>query len=152
GSRPLPADPAGARAREHACRLMGQSLRQTVWDPVAGHLGNAKRVFVVLDGGLQMVNLATLPAAGGGYLVERGPTLHYLAAERDLVPLADAPSPGHGLLALGDPDFDALLAAAPGVSRSSPVGPDAALVKSSRPDAVPADEPQPRRGPSSCGG
>ena len=37
-------------------------LRQTVWDPIAAHLSGAKRVFVVPDGALNLVNLSGLPA------------------------------------------------------------------------------------------
>ena len=142
-SRPLPGDAAEARVRERACLALGANLRRAVWDPVARHLGNAKRVFVVLDGGLHMVNLATLPAAGGGYMVEHGPTLHYLAAERDLVTSSDAAPAGRGLLALGDPDFDAPPRVAVGVR---------ALDQSARSEAAASDEPQSRRGPSVCDG
>src|SRR5204863_1656652 len=59
----------------------------------------------VPDGALQLVNLATLPD-GGGWLVEHGPTLHALTAERD-VARREPERPGVGLLAFGAPDFDA---------------------------------------------
>jgi len=85
-------------------------------------------VFVVPDGVLHAVNFLALPDARGGYLVERGPTLHRLTAERDLLPWDETDRPGHGLLALGGADFDraeggepALLAVAiepPSASRS----------------------------------
>jgi CHAT domain-containing protein len=52
--------------------------------------------------------LSGLPADEGEYLLERGPALHYLGREKDVVRPA-APS-GTGLLALGDPSFDAPLA------------------------------------------
>jgi CHAT domain-containing protein len=63
-------------------------------------------VILVPDGELQVVNLATLPG-GGSYLIETGPLIHLLSAERDLL----GPEPGGtegrgGLLALGGPDFD----------------------------------------------
>ena len=62
---------------------------------------------MVPDGSINFVNVAALPAASGGYLIESGPVLHYLSAERDL--LRSAPTArGHGILAMGDPDFDAL--------------------------------------------
>lgn len=90
-----------ARYREVAARL-----RQAVWDPVAPHLAGSKQVFIVPDGSLNLVSLAALPAGSNRYLVETGPTLHHVSAERDLLqpPRADA---GHGLLAMGGPDFDA---------------------------------------------
>src|SRR5437867_4236956 len=81
-------------------------LRRTVWDPVAPLVGHAERVFLVPDGALSFLNFATLPTAGGRYLLETGPVLHYLAAERDAVPPAEGTT-GRGLLVLGDPDFSA---------------------------------------------
>ena len=105
-------DPA-ARGRsprdaETACRQAGEELRRLVWDPVAGHWGRARHIFVVPDGVLQLVNLSALPAPGGGYLVEKGPLLHFLATERDLVPIPAASRSTGGLLALGGPDFDVM--------------------------------------------
>jgi CHAT domain-containing protein len=77
-----------------------------VWDPLARALGNADPVFVVPDGALHRVTFAALPAGkNGAYLVEQGPLLHRLTAERDLVPW-DGPASGTGLLALGGVDFD----------------------------------------------
>jgi CHAT domain-containing protein len=96
-----------APARERLDRELGDRLRRAVWDPIARHLSRSGQAFVVLDGELQMMNLASLPAAGGGYLVEHGPALHYLNAERDLITDDAAGTRGRGLLAVGDPDFDA---------------------------------------------
>jgi CHAT domain-containing protein len=50
--------------------------------------------------------------------METGPAIHYLAAERDLVPADPAAVAGRGLLALGGPAFDASsdAAVAPGAS------------------------------------
>jgi CHAT domain-containing protein len=54
------------------------------------------------------MDLAALPAASAGrYLVEQGPLLVRLTAERDLVPVPAEPRTSHGLLALGGVDFDA---------------------------------------------
>jgi CHAT domain-containing protein/Tfp pilus assembly protein PilF len=89
-----------------ACHAFGATLRQRIWDPVAQHVGDAERVFVVLDGALHLVSLAALPTDGQHYLVEDGPLLHYLSAERDLVRLDSETNIGSGLLALGGPAFD----------------------------------------------
>jgi tetratricopeptide (TPR) repeat protein len=95
----------------------GDSLRRLVWDPFAGRFGSARRVFVVPDGVLGLVAFGALPLSGpeGGasapeYVVERGPTLHFLSAERDLVRREDLPPSGSGLLVMGDPDFESLAA------------------------------------------
>jgi CHAT domain-containing protein len=79
-------------------------VRAGLWDPIARHLQGARRVFVVPDGVVHRVNFAALPDAGGRYLADSGPLVHRLAAERDLLPVDEAP--GSGLLALGGADFD----------------------------------------------
>ena len=97
---------AGATRGEASYRRVAGELRRQVWDPLSGHLSNAKRVFVVPDGALHLVSLAALPTAASSYLVETGPVIHYLSAERDLVQAEGDPLTGRGLLALGDPAFD----------------------------------------------
>ncbi len=99
-----PPEDAGALERYRAA---GAALRRAVWDPVAGRFGAARRVFVVMDGTLHLVNVATLPAAGGAYLLETGPVVHSLSAERDLLMALEDREPGHGVLVVGGPDFDA---------------------------------------------
>ena len=96
---------AGAEAARRRCDAIGSAVRGRVWDPLARALGSADPVFVVPDGALHRINFAALPAQGGRYLVERGPLLHRLTAERDLLPW-DGPAGGDGLLALGGVDFD----------------------------------------------
>jgi len=87
-------------------REAGAPLRMKVWDPVASAIADAGRVFVVPDGSLNLVNFASLPTEGGGYLVEGKTLVHYVSAERDLVPSAGTRR-GEGLLALGGPSYDA---------------------------------------------
>ena len=94
------------RQAEAAYREVGTALRRRVWDPLAPAIAGVDRVFVVPDGTLNLVNVAALPTADGGYLVEHGPLVHHVSAERDLV-LPAEPRHGEGLLALGSPDFDA---------------------------------------------
>lgn len=94
------------RQAEIAYRSAAAALRRRVWDPVAGEVAGARRVFLVPDGALHLMNLAALPDGDAGYLLEGGPAIHHLSAERDLVPV-DALPRGTGLLALGSPAFDA---------------------------------------------
>ena len=87
---------------------VGEVLRRRVWDPLVPFLTDAEMVFVIPDGELGLVNLATLPAGGSEYLIETGPLIHMLDEERDLVAtgvgrILHDPSV---LLAVGDPDFD----------------------------------------------
>lgn len=85
-------------------REAGDALRRRLWDPVAGHLPGIRRVFLVPDGMVHTVALTTLPVEGDRFLLETGPRMHRLGAERDLVRDAPAAS-GHALLAVGDPAF-----------------------------------------------
>ena len=103
----------GATRSEAAYRRVAGELRRQVWDPLSAHLASAARVFVVPDGALHLVSIAALPTAASRYLVETGPVVHYLSAERDLVPAERSPLTGQGLLALGDPAFDQSSVAVP---------------------------------------
>lgn len=89
---------------ERSLRATGEQLRRAVWDPVAAHLATVERVFIVPDGALNLLPFAALPVGGSDYLLERGPVIHYLSAERDLAAAAPVAS-GRGLLALGGPAF-----------------------------------------------
>jgi len=91
---------------EGAYREAGRALRRAVWDPVVSLVEDARTVFVVPDGALHLVSLATLPDGDSGYLVEGEQRIHYLSAERDLVGDGEAGPDGRGLLALGAPSFD----------------------------------------------
>jgi len=93
---------------DRACRLAGVSLRKVIWDPLAPRLAGAERVLIVPDAAINLVPFAALPVESR-YLIERGPLIHYLSAERDLVAETSETAMGdrtHGLLAIGAPDFD----------------------------------------------
>jgi CHAT domain-containing protein len=89
-----------------ACAAAGEALRRSIWDPLKTALGSARRASIVPDGSLNLVNLAALPAPGGGFLVETGPLIHYLSSERDLLPKDPVVTKDHGFLAVGGVDFD----------------------------------------------
>jgi CHAT domain-containing protein len=98
--------PVDLAAAETALRVPGTALRRRIWDPVAAHLGGAARVFVVPDSAINLVPFDALPATSGGYLLERGPVIHYLSAERDLAaPDPSRPATPGTLLAVGGPAF-----------------------------------------------
>ena len=84
-------------------RAEAGKLRALVWDPIAKKIGSATEALIVPDGSLNLVSFAALPVGEQKYLIESGPMLHYLAAERDVV--REYATPGHGLLALGNPRF-----------------------------------------------
>jgi CHAT domain-containing protein/tetratricopeptide (TPR) repeat protein len=87
-------------------RRSGNALRRRIWDRVAAQLGDATRVFIVPEGALSLVPFAALPVGRESYLLEAGPVIHYLSAERDLVPFPRPLPTRRGLLALGGPSFD----------------------------------------------
>ena len=91
---------------EDTYRLTGAALRRRVWDPVTSHLKDVKTVFVVPDGTLNLLSLAALPVGRTGYLIDQGPVIHYLSAERDLVTSSPAAAGSRGLLAVGGAAFD----------------------------------------------
>jgi CHAT domain-containing protein len=91
---------------EASYRAAGAALRQRVWDPLRAHLKDASMVFVVPDGTLNLVTLAALPVGPTRYLIDQGPVIHYLSAERDLVANTSPFTPGRGLLAVGGAAFD----------------------------------------------
>lgn len=92
---------------DRAYRAVAGVLRQRIWDPLTPALLGAERVLVVPDGALNVVSLAALPVGPTAFLVEQGPVIHYLSAERDLLlGTGLAHTSGQGLLALGNPAFD----------------------------------------------
>ncbi len=105
-ARGSPAGDGAAGEAEVSYRRVGEDLRRAIWDPVVSHLRGVERVLIVPDAALHLVSFAALPAGRNGYLVEAQPVLHYLSAERDLLPRRPPEEPGTGLLAVGGPAFD----------------------------------------------
>lgn len=86
-------------------REAARALADALWKPLVPHLGEATRVFLVPDGAINMVSFAALPTKETRFLIEDGPLVHYLSAERDLASRA-APVSDGGLLAIGGPSYD----------------------------------------------
>jgi CHAT domain-containing protein/predicted negative regulator of RcsB-dependent stress response len=95
-----------AASGEQRLRAAGARVRQQLWAPVARYLTTAERVFVVPDGAINVVNLAALPVGASEYLIERGPIIHHLTAERDLVRPTVKASAARRLLVMGGAEFD----------------------------------------------
>jgi CHAT domain-containing protein len=114
-----------SKRAEAAYRSLAAKLQHRVWNPIAMHLDGAQQVFIVPDGALNLVNFAALPVGQTQYLAEAGPLIHYLSAERDLVPV-ETTRDNRALLALGAPAFDetgvfAALAPQPQEGAAAPV-------------------------------
>ncbi len=97
--------PPGSGERAYA--LAGGRLREAIWDPLQPELERVRRVFVVPDGAISLVSLATLPLPGDAFLAESGLLIHYLSAPRDLVVERHRGAIGDRVLIVGAPDFDA---------------------------------------------
>jgi CHAT domain-containing protein len=91
----------------------------------------ATRVFVVPDGALSLVPLASLPIGDSSYLLEEAPPLHYLSAERDLVSMSsESTASPLGLLALGGAAFDDAAASAGDTPPAGAIRNDASIMRS----------------------
>lgn len=100
------ADVVGDRGSDALALRAGRDLARALWEPVRTQLGRVERVYVVPDGVLHLVNFAALVDDAGHFLVERGPTLHVLSSERQLLQPPRRERPRSALIAAG-PDFDA---------------------------------------------
>jgi CHAT domain-containing protein len=108
----------GSTRNEREYREAAEELRKRVWDPVKGELVGAHLALVVPDGVLNLVPFSALPD-GKGYMVERGPVVHILSSERDLLP-GEKGEKKAGLLAIGSPSFElAQMSTAPNTLRDA---------------------------------
>jgi CHAT domain-containing protein/tetratricopeptide (TPR) repeat protein len=106
-----PSEPRSLLVEEQLLRMAGHRIRKTVWDPIQVHLKGVKRVFVVPDGALHVMNLSSLPLDAVNYLIDGPVLIHYLTAERDIVHLQQPATVARGLLAVGAPLFSTAEAA-----------------------------------------
>ncbi len=84
----------------------GETLRKLIWDPVAAYVASSRRVFIVPEGPLHLINFQALPTRPGRFLIDNPQVLHLLPAERDLVTGDEKPAAVKGLLAMGNPAFN----------------------------------------------
>jgi CHAT domain-containing protein/Flp pilus assembly protein TadD len=89
-------------------RRISHRLYQQIWQPIETHVTGRDMVIIAPDGALNTISFAGLIGGDDAYLVESC-AIHYLSAGRDLVRLNDSSATGSGLLALGNPDYDASL-------------------------------------------
>lgn len=94
----------GSARNEREYREAAAELRKRIWDPMKAELKNVNLALVVPDLVIGLVPFSSLPD-GAGYLVERGPVIHILSSERDLLP-GETPQRKAGLLAVGSPSFE----------------------------------------------
>jgi CHAT domain-containing protein/tetratricopeptide (TPR) repeat protein len=96
---------AGADSKaERECRRRGEAVRRLVWDPIADRIGPASEIDIVPDGPVVDLRWHALPAGDRAYLVESGPLIRVLDAERDRLSTPRRIA-SRTMLAMGDPDF-----------------------------------------------
>ena len=89
---------------------LGTRLYNKLWQPIKDAVASKDLVLIAPDGGLNLISFGGLVTPDGKYLVETQ-TLHYLSSGRDLLRMNDSIQEGRGLMAIGDPDYDALVSA-----------------------------------------
>jgi CHAT domain-containing protein/tetratricopeptide (TPR) repeat protein len=77
-----------------------------IWAPLEKIIDEPSCVFIAPDGELNLVSFASLKYPDDEFFIEKHP-IHYLSSARDMVGYSGHESVGTGLLALGDPDYDA---------------------------------------------
>jgi CHAT domain-containing protein/Tfp pilus assembly protein PilF len=93
------------RDKESYATIARELYRHLV-HPVEDYTTDKRMVFISPDGGLNLISFSGLIHDNGDYLIERF-SIHYLATGRELIRLKDNAIEGSGLLAIGDPDYDA---------------------------------------------
>jgi len=86
--------------------VIAADLYQLLWRPLEGSLGGANLVLIAPDGVLNLLSFGGLKGVDGSYLVE-SQDISYLNAARDVLRKQLSENVNRGLLAFGDPDFDA---------------------------------------------
>ncbi len=137
--------PGGGPTAAARVRALGDSIRRRAWDPLAPRIQGAKRILIVLDGTLQLINLSALPSrSGSGYLIEELPAEVLLTAERDIVRGSAQAPPGGGLLAMSPasthiaPDAARALDAARGAAGQRNDGAPCEFLRTERLSELPA--------------
>ena len=87
-------------------RSINDSLLAAIWQPLEKYMEGYDLLLIAPDGELNTISFAGLIDSEGRYFAEKH-AVHYLSAGRDLVRLATEKENGRGLLAMGDPNFDA---------------------------------------------
>jgi CHAT domain-containing protein/tetratricopeptide (TPR) repeat protein len=109
-------DTAVARYRQHLAnvkslnmdeyRAVSYDLYSLIWQPFETQVTGMSAVLIAPDAALSLVSFAGLRTNDGDYLIERT-AIQYVSSGRDLVREPMLPTKTAGLLAIGDPDYDA---------------------------------------------
>jgi len=91
----------------HEYKKICEPLSDIILNPISPEIKDRQLLFIAADDALNQVSFAGLYLESNSkYLIETH-ALHYLSAARDLIRFSRKPVSGKGLLAMGDPDFNA---------------------------------------------
>lgn len=96
--------PLMADSKEYS--QIAAALYQAVLEPIRKQLSKRSIILLAPDGTLNLVSFAGLIDNSGKYLVETH-AVHYLSSGRELARMKSSYPAGKGLLAIGNPDYDA---------------------------------------------
>lgn len=123
-------DSAVARYRRHLADVkslnldeylaLSYDLYSLIWQPFETQVAGMGALFVSPDAALSLVSFSGLRTGDADYLIEHAP-LHYVSSGRDMVREPTVPATSAGLLAIGDPDYDATAATRSGAAPGSPL-------------------------------
>lgn len=106
------------RSQLEKFRNISSELYRLLLQPLRAEIGKGDQILLAPDAALNLVSFAGLIDSSGKYLIESHP-IHYLSAGRDLIRLQNPPPVSQGLLALGDPDYDASISQRQSLPESS---------------------------------
>ena len=91
---------------EHEESTLARALYTLLIKPIGSVVAKARTLFIAPDGDLNLLSFASLMDEEGTYVIEKHP-IHYLSAGRDVIRLRDRLRSAVGVIAFGDPDFNA---------------------------------------------
>src|SRR6266404_3705446 len=84
---------------------LGDRLRERLFDPLSGLVGNRLRLIIAQDGALSLLPFEALPLNNGTYLIDRF-DISYVTTGRDVLRWRDQAPNLNGDFVIGGPDFD----------------------------------------------
>ena len=93
-----------------AFKSLSALICKSIWTPLVSALPDTALLLIAPDGSLNLLSFAGLAADSMNYLIQKY-AIHYIASGRDFLRMDEQFTPGSGLLAIGDPDYDAMMPA-----------------------------------------
>lgn len=104
----LQADGRGVAVASTSENARASRVRELLWQPISGHLGNVKRVFVCPEAELATLPFETIPGPEHGTFLLEQYGFVYLQSTTDLLRAQQRPRNGGRLVLVGGLDYDAV--------------------------------------------